>query len=88
MQLLEQVRIEEFEGKGKGIVVCRDFREGEEIMPIQFDGVKRGCDASDCSIQIGEDIFLDTNEKVIDDYVNHSCKPNIKIDFEKLVMLL
>jgi len=46
--------------------------------------IRNGTSASPEAVQLGEDEFIDTNEYVPEDFINHSCNPNTKINFNTM----
>lgn len=87
MEIPEDFKIVDVENKGKGVVSGKDYKKGEIIANLEWDFIKKRDDASDMSVQIGEDKFLDSKEVVWNDLMNHSCVPNMRIDFDKMVWI-
>jgi len=77
------LQIKKIEGKGNSLFANRDFKVGEIVRPLK--GVlKHAQDASLYAIQLEEDSFLDTEHRYVEDYINHSCDPTTKIDFDRM----
>lgn len=70
--------------KGRTLLANKDIKKGKIVLPLRFDSTKKCLEASDESVQIDDDKFIDSTYYYTSDYVNHSCNPNTKIDFENL----
>ena len=87
MRTPKHLKFTKIENKGKALLVNKNIKKNEIVLPLKFDLIKKRSEASGTSIQIGNDKFLDSKVKkhrYIADYINHSCNPNIKIDFKSL----
>ena len=72
--------------KGRTLIANRDFKEGEVI--VKLKGIINRCSkAAPESVQIDENKFIDSKYYYVEDYINHSCNPNTKIDFDNLVFI-
>ena len=69
---------------GLGVVACKPFYPGEEILKFSGALIHREdlpqflLPENDFYLQIDEDLFLGPSGQA-DDFVNHSCQPNSKI---------
>lgn len=69
---------------GKGVIALKDFKPGATI--LEFKGKLVTSDQlpdlhdkeSDFYLQIGPNLYIGPSSEV-DDYVNHSCRPNCKV---------
>jgi len=68
-------------GKGLGVYANRSYEKEEIVSKLEYDSIKNRLESSDESIQIDEDKFLDSKYRYVDDFINHSCDPNARIDF-------
>ncbi len=69
-------------GKGLSLFANRKFRNGEKISYVKGKLV----DASNSTpeaVQITDKKFIDTKYLVLEDFINHSCSPNTKLDIVK-----
>ena len=71
-------------GKGLSLFANRIFEKGEEVIPIRYDFIRTINEATPESIQIDDNKFVDTKRLQTEDFINHSCSPNTKIDFDAL----
>jgi SET domain-containing protein len=70
---------------GKGVIALRDFKRGATI--LEFKGKLITSEQlpdlhdkeSDFYLQIGPNLYIGPSCEV-DDYVNHSCRPNCKVE--------
>jgi len=70
--------------KGRTLIANRHIKRGEIVLPFKFDSIKKLSEASPEAIQVDEDKFFDSKYYYVSDYVNHSCNPNTKIDFDSM----
>lgn len=73
------VLCQEVGGKGRGVFAAQPIRKGEEV--LEFLGVVRDVTSFrdlTHALQVGPSEFLSASGG-IDDYVNHSCRPNTGI---------
>jgi len=87
MYIPKRIRLVKLKDKGKSILANQDFKKDEVI--FKFKGELKTYDempfeGSEYALQIDEDKFLDSKYYVVSDYINHSCNPNLKIDFKNL----
>lgn len=71
-------------GKGKALLAAQNIKKGATVLKLAFDSVKKGAEASQVSMQIGEDAFIDSKHLKLSDFINHSCNPNLKVDYETM----
>lgn len=67
--------------KGLSLFSNKNFKKGEKIF-FKGEIVKVGKAAPE-AVQIDERHFLDTYDYVPEDFINHSCNPNTRIDITK-----
>lgn len=69
-------------GRGRGVYAARDFRAGDFVLPLTGKARRRAeIDWTNAGvlryvIQVDDDLFME-GEGGADDYINHSCAPNI-----------
>jgi len=68
----------------KGLSLFSDwsFKKGERIIHLRGKAVERSR-ANPEAVQIDDRHFLDTDDYVPEDFINHSCNPNTRIDILK-----
>jgi len=88
MKTHNQVEIVRIRNKGKGLRSKKAVKKGKIILKFN-DGIRirPNSIASKTAIQIDEDTFLDSSPKQIRDFLNHSCDPTVKIDFDKMACI-
>lgn len=67
--------------KGLSLFSDRNFKKGESF-PLRGKVIITDKSTPE-AIQIDERHFLDTHDYVPEDFINHSCNPNTKIDIPK-----
>lgn len=67
------------DGKGLSIIANKRFRRSEKIGYLEGELVN-AADATAEAVQITDDQFIDTNHLVAEDFINHSCAPNARLD--------
>ncbi len=88
MKFPNHVKIQKIPNKGKGLVSTKIIKKNSIV--LQFDEgvtIRPNSKASKTAIQIDEDSFLDSNPKQIRDFLNHSCDPTVRIDFNKMACI-
>jgi len=69
--------------KGRTLRANRDFKKGEIILPLK--GITRKCsESTPDAVQIDDDKFIDSDHRYVEDHINHSCDPSVKIDFNTM----
>lgn len=63
---------------GKGVFAREDIKKGEVLIDIEARIIKRRVDYA---LQTGKSSYLIAN--YIDNFINHSCKPNIFVKLDK-----
>jgi len=64
--------------KGRGVFASASIRSGTRIMNLEGARVKaRDVPPESMSMQIEDDLWLCSDGSSVDDYVNHSCNPNV-----------
>ena len=74
-------------GKGLSLFANKTFEKGKRIIPMKYDFIKTIDEATPESVQIDDNKFVDTKRLQIEDFINHSCDPSAKIDFDRLVFV-
>lgn len=69
-------------GKGLSLFANKRFIKGDKIISLKGRLVKAG-NSSPEAVQMNDDKFIDGRDYVPEDFVNHSCSPNTKLDIEK-----
>lgn len=69
------------EGKGLGIFANRNFKRGEAVISFANTLVNKS-KASFEAVQVTDKKYLDTKWLVPEAFVNHSCNPNTRLDFQ------
>lgn len=85
MNIPSHVKLTNIPNKGKGLISKKKFKK--DVLVLKFDGgitIRPNSTASITALQIDEDTFLDSEPKQIRDFLNHSCNPNVRIDFHKM----
>lgn len=83
MRIPSYLEIKKTSKKGRGVFTKKNIPKGNLVLKFD-DGItlRPNSTASITAIQIDEDVFLDSNPKQIRDFLNHSCEPNVRIDFD------
>lgn len=69
-------------GKGLSLFANKKFKKGEKIIYLKGKLVNAS-DSTPEAVQITDKKFIDTKYLVPEDFINHSCSPNTKLDIEK-----
>lgn len=69
-------------GKELSLFADKKFKKGDEIIYLKGKLVDAR-DSTPEAIQMTEDKFIDTEYLVPEDFINHSCSPNTKLDVVK-----
>jgi hypothetical protein len=65
---------------GLGVFATREFREGDHVLTFRGPWQRKDeLDDFTHTLEIGPGLFLGPSGQV-DDYVNHSCEPNCRVD--------
>jgi hypothetical protein len=67
--------------KGFSLVANRKFRLGEKVCFLAGELVDAAHSTPE-AVQISDTQFIDTNYLVAEDFINHSCSPNTRLDIE------
>lgn len=79
----KHVKLVKIPGKGKSVLTKKMIVKGEPALKfVHGITLRTNKRASITAIQIDDDTFLDSEPPDIRDYVNHSCDPNTRVDFE------
>ena len=85
MKVPSYIKLVNIQNKGKGLISKKHMKKG--VIVLKFDEgvtIRPNSTASITALQIDEDAFLDSEPKQIRDFLNHSCDPNVRIDFDKM----
>ena len=85
MKIPSHIKLTNIQNKGKGLISKKYMKKG--VIVLKFDEgvtIRPNSTASITALQIDEDSFLDSEPKQIRDFLNHSCIPNVRIDFDKM----
>ena len=83
MRIPKHLKFIRTKDKGRTLLANRDIKKGEIILKLK--GIMKKCsEASVESVQIDDDKFIDSKYYYPEDYINHSCDPNTKIDFKTM----
>ena len=69
-------------GKGLALFARKQFKKGDKIMYLKGTPVN-ATDSTAEAVQITSTKFIDTKYLVFEDFINHSCSPNAKLDIDK-----
>ena len=70
--------------KGRALVAAKKIKKGIVVLPLKGSVVRTCREATAEAVQIDEDKFIDSFHLYAEDFINHSCNPNLKIDFENM----
>lgn len=76
MYIPKHLKFIRLKDKGRTLLVSRNIAKGEVILKMKGT-MKNAINSSPQSVQIDEDKFIDSEYHYADDYINHSCNPNI-----------
>ncbi|MBI2022958.1 SET domain-containing protein [Candidatus Giovannonibacteria bacterium] len=68
--------------KGMSLFADRNFRVGEKITGLSGK-ITSASIASPEAIQVSANYFLDGKDYVPEDFINHACEPNTRLDIER-----
>lgn len=78
---MDLVYVQNAGSKGRGVYAKMPIRAGE--FALEFAGVIKPLkDASVMSLQVDDDLAIESTGD-IDDYLNHSCNPNCKVEIDR-----
>lgn len=69
-------------GKGSSLFANRKFKKGDKIICLKGKLVS-AANSTPEAVQMSDNKFIDTKYLVPEDFINHSCSPNTKLDTEK-----
>lgn len=72
--------------KSRSLFANRNFKKGEIILKLKGVILKRP-EADPDAVQIDEDAFIASKYRYVEDLINHSCNPSLKIDFNKMAFV-
>lgn len=87
LKILRDFKLIYVHGKGMSLFANQNFKKNDKIIPITYEFVRTIDKATPESIQIDNNKFVDTKRLQADDFINHSCDPNARIDFKKLIFI-
>ena len=83
MNIPKYLKFLRLKDKGRTLLANKDIGKGTVVLRLK--GIIKKCsEAAPESVQIDHNKFIDSKYYYIEDYINHSCEPNVKIDFKKL----
>ena len=68
--------------KGLALFANKNFKKNEKVIELKGEIINEK-KATNESIQISDKEYIDTNYLVVEDFINHSCSANTKIDLSK-----
>ncbi|MBI2462806.1 MAG: SET domain-containing protein [Candidatus Spechtbacteria bacterium] len=68
-------------GKGLSLLANRGFKDGEVVIKMSGKAVPVERSSKE-AVQIDNNNFLDSEYMVVEDFINHSCRPNTHCDIE------
>lgn len=72
---LENVEVQELEGRGKGLIAKRDFKKGEIVFRVHGDVIHY---STDYSIPLNETDYIEPRlSGSVAQFMNHSCNANL-----------
>lgn len=69
-------------GKGLSLFVNKKFKKGDKIIYLKGKLVN-AANSTPEAVQMSDNKFIDTKYLVPEDFINHGCSPNTKLDIEK-----
>ena len=72
--------------KGRTLIANKNIKRGEVVLKLK-GFITKLSEASNEAVQIDEDKFIDSKYYYVEDYINHSCGPNTKIDFDYMAFI-
>lgn len=81
LKIPPSLRIIYVEGKGLGLFANRTFKKGEAVIFFANTLVNKS-KASAEAVQVTDNKYIDTKWLVPEAFVNHSCSPNTRLDFQ------
>ena len=66
-------------GKGLGVFANRSFKKGDKIISLKGEIVDAEGSTPE-AVQIDERLFIDSRYLRPEDFINHSCSPNARLD--------
>ena len=63
---------------GRTVLADKNFKKGDVVMKFGHDSIKTREKASNESVQLDRNKFLDSKYYYLSDYINHSCAPRYK----------
>ena len=79
MYIPKHLKFVKLKNKGRALLANRNIAEGKTILKIK-GFMNSSKDSSYESVQIDENKFIDSENYYVDDFVNHSCNPNTRLD--------
>lgn len=68
--------------KGLSLFANKKFKKGDKIINLKGKLVN-AVNSTPEAVQMSDNKFIDTRYLVPEDFINHSCSPNTKLDIEK-----
>jgi len=79
LKIPKSFKVVYFYGKGLSLFANQNFKKGNRIRPVIGKLVDASM-ATDEAVQFNATKFIDTKYLVPEDFINHSCSPNTKLD--------
>jgi len=76
MYIPKHLKFVKLKDKGRALLANRDIKKGEVILKMK-GFMNSSKDSSYESVQIDKDTFIDSENYYVDDFINHSCNPNL-----------
>lgn len=80
MHIPKHLKFIRLKGKGRTLQSIRNIKKGKTVLKLK-GFIKKGSEASPEAVQVNNDKFIDSKYYYPEDYINHSCDPNTRIDF-------
>jgi SET domain-containing protein len=84
MRIPKHLKFIRLKDKGRSLFANKIIKKGEIVLRFGFDSISSYNKASNESVQIDKDKFLDSKYYYASDFINHGCYANTKIDFESM----
>ena len=81
MRIPDHLEFKRCKTNGRMLVAAKPIKKNVPVLRLKGRIVDYK-DASPEAVQLGKNTFLDSKHYYVEDYINHSCNPNTKIDFK------
>jgi SET domain-containing protein len=82
MSVPDKIKLVYDEKKGLSVYANRKFKKSERITTLRGDLVRKE-KISPFSIQFNDNYFIHDEDFLWEDFINHSCNPNARVDVPK-----